>query len=769
MRASRSKDKEIAQKSKAPTKSSTVKVRGGIGKAINQIEAVVENYLGKYKDHYIIINKESQLVDYMQACVDNGVIAIDTETTGLDPMLDDIAGVCIYTPGQKGAYIPINHVDYETLEKIPGQLPKELIRAVFVDLLFYHPDIVMFNADFDIRVLRNQLNLKGVYCTWDCYIAARLMNENEPSNALKKLHQKYILKGQEDAFTFEELFKNIPFTHIPINIGYLYAARDPEITYELYEYQKRFMYYDKERKKEDRNGMNGVAWVFFNIEMPCVNVVANMEDTGVLLDMEYTKKLSEQYRIKLEEREKVFDDICLDYADKIDSFVKTYTKDGDKSPLDDPINLGSPKQVAILLYDILKLKSPDPKNPRGTGVEVLSQIDHPVCKAILDYREIKKLLSTYIDKLPECINPNDGRVHGRFNQMGTHTGRFSSSDPNLQNIPSKNKDIRKMFSASPGYVMMSSDYSQQEPKIMTQLCQDEKMIQAYKDGKDLYAEIASLSFSRSYRDCLEFETNEDGSWKLDEHGERITYKEGKSYRTQAKSILLGVLYGRGVPSIAEQLFGVPKNDEEKKAFTKKAQAVKDSVLKGFPAIEDFEQESLYMGETLGYVTTLWGRKRRLPDLQLPLYEFEWANGEEVDEDTINKWWDKLDECRSFERKVAIKAKAKKQGLIITENSMKIASAQRQCVNSRIQGSAADMTKLAMIAIGNNSRLKELGFRLLIQVHDELIGECPEENAKECKELFAGLMSKVAASVIEVPIKCDVEVTRQWYGEEVKVD
>ena len=767
-RGSRDSDNAVIEKMKSTKKSTAISVRqtSKLRTSLANAQAFVESYLGKYRDRYIILNKYQEIEEYLQKCVDNGVIAIDTETTGLDPMLDDIAGICIYTPGQKGAYIPINHVDYETLERLPDQVSVEFARHAFRDLLNSHVDIIMFNADFDIRVLRNQIGLKDIYCTWDCYIAAKMMNENEPSNALKKLHQKYVLKGAEDEFTFEELFKGIPFTHVPLETGYLYAARDPEITYELYEFQKKYLYYEKDCLLSDRNGMNGASWVFFNIEMPCVNIVADMEDTGVLLDMDYTKKLSEQYSKNLEDRLAKFDEELESYSEAIEKFKADHPDE----KLDNPINVSSPKQLATLLYDILKLKSPDPKNPRGTGVEVLSQINHPVCKTILDYRETKKLLSTYIDKLPECVNPNDGRVHGRFNQVGTHTGRFSSSDPNLQNIPSKNKDIRKMFSASPGYVMMSSDYSQQEPKIMTQLCQDEKMIQAYKDGKDLYAEIASLSFNRSYRDCLEFETNEDGSWKLDDHGERITYPEGKSYRTQAKSILLGVLYGRGVPSIAEQLFGTPKNKEEEKAFNKKAQAVKDSVLNGFPAIADFEESSKKMGKELGYVTTLWGRKRRLPDLQLPMYEFYWTDSdEEVDMDTINKWWDKLDDCRSLSEKQSVKSKAKKAGLTIIENSMKIASAQRQCVNSRIQGSAADMTKLAMISIGNNKRLKELGFRLLIQVHDELIGECPRENAKECKELFATLMSQAASSKIEVPVKCDVEVTEQWYGKEVKID
>lgn len=297
------------------------------------------------------------------------------------------------------------------------------------------------------------------------------------------------------------------------------------------------------------------------------------------------------------------------------------------------------------------------------------------------------------------------------------------------------------------------------------------MLQAYQEGKDLYARIASMSFNKTYRECLEFETDEDGKWILDEHGERITYPEGKERRSQAKSILLGVLYGRGVPSIAEQLFGVPKNREEADLFTKKAQAIKDSVFKGFPAIPKFADDSLKMAYEKGYVTTLWGRKRRLPDLQLPEYEFydTETNEEILDEDLVNHYWDLLDDAKSYRDKMEIKTKAEKNGIKILENTMKIQDAQRQCVNSRIQGSAADMTKLAMISIGNNERLKELGFRLLIQVHDELIGECPEENAKECKELFAKLMSEAAKSKVQVPIKCDVEVTRAWYGEEVKID
>ena len=448
-RGDKTSDKDIAKKARSPKKttksSAETRRNNGIIKGLEQMKLTVENYLGKYRDKYMIINDEKVLTDYLSECLSTGIISIDTETDGLDPMLNNIAGVCIFTPGRKGAYIPLGHVDLETRELLPNQLPKDLVKDCFESLFeMSHIDVIMFNADFDIRVLRNQIGLKNIYCTWDCYIAAKLMNENEPSNALKKLHQKYVLHGKEDEFTFAELFNDIPFTYVPVETGYLYAAKDPEITYELYQFQREHLHYERDELPESRNGMNGVSWVFENIEMPCVNVVANMEDTGIQLDMDYAKQLSELYHQNLQEKLDLFYNICEDHHRAIECFKEAHPE----VKLDDPINVGSPKQLATLLYDILKLKSPDKRNPRGTGEEVLSKIDNPICKAILAYRGVAKLLSTYIDKLPECANPNDGRVHGRFNQVGTHTGRFSSSDPNLQNIPSHNKDIRKMFTAT---------------------------------------------------------------------------------------------------------------------------------------------------------------------------------------------------------------------------------------------------------------------------------------------------------------------------------
>ena len=557
----------------------------------------------------------------------------------------------------------------------------------------------------------------------------------------------------------EELFKGIPFTLIPLHIAVLYAAHDPEITYELYLYQKKYL-----RSDTDREDLQKVYWVFENIEMPLVKVVADMEDTGVKFDFEYNAKLKEKYHKLLDDREKAFHSICESYKAQIDAYRDKHKTD---CKLDNPINIKSTQQLGILLYDILgapmfydKKKKKDTKS---TSEEALQAIDSEVTKAIMDYREFSTIVDTFIDKLPDCVNPNDGRIHCKFNQCGADTGRMSSSDPNLQNIPSHITDIRKMFVASDGYVLMSSDFSQQEPKALAALCKqqmhDSQLYDTFMQGKDLYSEIASKSFNVPYEECKEF--NPDGT----------TNKAGKSRRSQAKSILLGVLYGRGEASIAEQL----------KVTEDKAKAIKGSVFNAFPVIRQFERDSKEMAYYDGYVTTVCGRKRRLPDMQLDTYEFKWSDGGQtisndvldfdsddempIPESRIKYYLNKLHSCKPWQKKKVFE-EANKEGIWIVDNGKKIADAERQCVNSRIQGSAADLTKLAMIDLHTNKRLKELGFRLLIPVHDEVIAECPREYAKECSELLAQIMSKAAEKILEMPIKCDVTVSKEWYGEEI---
>ena len=749
-RTTKGVDKSVVNKSTNKKSAPIIVKGGGLIEKISSINALVESKLGKYKDDYIVITDIQDLISYIDAVAKTGIIAIDTETTGLDPISDKIVGMSIYTPGKKAAYIPIHHISYITGMEVEGQLCEKEIAIELIRMQDYNVKVIMYNAKFDLRVIKNGLGVK-LNCYFDCHLAAMCLNENEP-HGLKTLHSKYVLDGKEDEFSFGKLFDGITFDYVPIKTGYIYAARDAVDTYELYEWQ--LPYLTESNPLCIEYGLEHVSKVFWDIEMPCIEVLAEMEDTGVDFDLDYAYELSEKYNKQKDEQLEEFYRILDMYKPEIEK----YKLNNPVNKLSDPINIASPTQLAILFYDILGIEAPDPKSPRGTGVEILQKIDNPLCKAILDYRATEKLLSTYVDKLPECINEKTGRIHCNFNQYGAKTGRMSSDNPNMQNIPSHNHDIRQMFKATDGYVMMSSDYSQQEPKVMTAMCGDPEMIKAYQEGKDLYASIAALAFSTTYENCLEFRP--DGT----------TNKEGKERRSSAKSILLGILYGRGINSIAEQLHTTKQ----------KAQQIQDRVFRGFPAIKQFEDDTLYMARTYGFVTTYWGRKRRLPEMQLDEFEFKWKPGygdvdplsfdSEVTESEvpyeIQQAYIKKLRNNPFKKRPIIE-QAASEGIIIIDNGGKIADATRQCVNSRIQGSAADLTKMAAVKIHKCERLKELGFRLLIPVHDEFIGECPEENAKECKELFAQCMCDAAID-LGIPISCDVSVTRRWYGEEIMV-
>lgn len=438
-------DKSILSKTKQKKKASTsVKGGGGISSRISSINATINKYLGKYAEQYRCIITKEELNKYINKCIEDGICSIDTETTGLDPMQDQIVGfsICCLSMLEHPAYIPINHVSFVTGQRVKDQMSEEDVKECLDRLVDAGVKIVMFNAVFDCRVIKNQVKTL-LRCFWDTSVASRCMNENEAKgkNGLKKLHQKYVLKGKKDAFKFDELFKGLNFALVPIKTGFLYAAHDAKITLELYLYQKDYLYYDPACTMSDRNGMNGVSWVFFNIEMPIVEVVVELEDTGVALDFDYCKVLHDEYTKRLNKAEKE----CYKLIDRYKDEIAQYNG---KTRLDDPINLGSSQQLAVLLYDIMGLKSVDKNKPRGTGEEILKKMKDPIAQAILDYRGIAKLLNTYIEKMPEVANKNDKRVHCKFNQYGADTGRFSSSDPNLQNLPSHAKDIRPMFIAT---------------------------------------------------------------------------------------------------------------------------------------------------------------------------------------------------------------------------------------------------------------------------------------------------------------------------------
>lgn len=752
-RSSKITDAQVVNKakSKLPILSAgNVKLKAGnLSSRITSIKAMTNRYFADKKDMYLNVMDEAILIDLIDKFIENGIGAIDTETTSLDPITTTLAGVCLYTPGYKAAYVPVNHVSYMTGMPIKGQISAEIVKRELQRLIDAKVKIDMFNSDFDCRVLKHTLGI-NMFCWWDGYIAQRLLDENNKNNSLKGLWDKYVNKGKDKSHTFSELFAGIPFTMIPVDVAYLYAANDPMITYELAEFQRPFLT-DTEVCREYE--LQDVAKIFHELEMPLVPIVSEMEDTGVFLDLEVQQKLSEKYNKLMSEAAVEFEETLSLYESEIEEYR---IKQGSSCKLPEKINPASPEQLSILLYDIMKLPPVSKKKPRGTGEEILEQFDNPLVTALLKFRKTSKLVSTYVDKFPKIINAKTGRIHARFNQLGTVTGRFSSDDPNLQNIPSHAKDIRKMFKASDGYVMLSCDYSAQEPRLTVHLARDEKGIQAYIDGKDLYAEIASLAFNVPYDDCLEFRP--DGTHN----------PEGKERRSRAKAILLGINYDKGIPAIADDLH----------ISKKLAQEIYDAVLNAFPKLKTFREESRQMARDLGYVTTAWGRKRRLPDMQLDTYEFYWKDGvskdydpladdedqnTEVPEEIVTYYWNKLAGCKSFKQHQAVIEEANNEGIKVVDNRMKIADATRMCVNARVQGSAADLTKFAMLSISRCEELKQLGFRLLIQVHDEIIGECPEENKIRCAELLSECM--INAASLSVPLKCDVEITKCWYENE----
>ena len=446
-RSTKDEDIAIAKKAKKSSKKapSTVRGGGGLVTKIANIKAKVLKELGQYESETLIIRDELELSTYISKAIAYGEIAIDTETNGLDPLIDACVGVCLYVPNEKAVYIPINHVSYITMARVDNQLTADVV-AKYLKLLDDNlVRIIMFNAVFDIRVLKDQVGVR-LHCYWDCKLASKLMNENEDygEGGLKPLHNKYVLGGKGSAFDFDSLFKGVKAGLIPINIFAIYSAHDPKITWEFYNWQKQYIYYEPDKPNEDRNGMNGVSWVFFNIEMPIVDVVVDMEDTGVALDLDYTKELEVKYT-KL--REEALDNVYQLLAE-YEEDIKNFRAQNRDCKLDNPINIGSPQQLAVLLYDILGYPSVDKKKPRGTGKPMLKKWKTPLADALLNYKAIDKLLGTFIIKLPKECNPNDGRVHGRFNQYGAKTGRFSSKSPNLQQIPSHNKDIRPMFTAT---------------------------------------------------------------------------------------------------------------------------------------------------------------------------------------------------------------------------------------------------------------------------------------------------------------------------------
>lgn len=678
-------------------------------KGLEVISELVKSGRLHAEGEYEIIRTPERLKEFMETYVKGyGEYVLDVETTGLDIYRDILVGICLYNPDLPSAYVPFNHTNLQN-KRVEGQMTEEECKAVMLPYLANDSlKCINHNIKFDDKKLTFDWGQRIANVWWDTSIAGWVLNENE-KHGLKPMYNKYILNGEGSDEDFGDLFENIPCNYIPIDIFAIYGANDGFKTWALYQFQKEYL-----REDHPRADFRKLYYVFREVEMPLIDVCMDMELRGVEIREEYAKELSVKFNAEMQEKEK----LCDEYVTQFEEFIKEdatlmrLTKGTCK------INYNSPQQVASLLYDIFKLSSVSRKEPRGTGDKIIQQHRSKAKKAgtkkaekfveFLDnyqrYKECGKLLGTYIDKIPAVKCEKTGAVHTTFNQYGAVTGRFSSSDTitkiNLQNIPSHEKSIRKIFRAREGHKMVGGDFSQIEPRVLAFFSEDEAMQDAYRTGKDLYAIMGSKVYGVPYEECLEF------------YPDGTVNAEGKHRRTTMKSVLLGIMYERGAKAIGEQF--------DKSADW--AQKLIDDFYKSFPKVQRFRLKVEKMAEEYGYVTTICGRKRRLPDMQLPDH----------------------DDYRYQE-------------------------AHRQSLNSVVQGSSADIMKLAMIEIYRDPLYKALDCHMIITVHDELIMEVPEENIKEGAELLVSIMKKVGHRLIDMPMSVDAEVTDYWYGENVVDD
>lgn len=751
-----------AQKSKAllePVKTS--KSPKGLIAELNSISESVTAY---FKDSpAILITSVDQLHDYITKAIESRYVGIDTETTGLDRIKDSVVGASLYYPGGVECYIPMKHLHPLFDNPYIGQLSYQEVGTELQRFVDSKTRMIFANADFDLSMIYKDLKVDMCdICYYDVILAWRCLKEDEKDNALKVLYNKYVMRGKGDPMKFRDFFTPQLFPYCKPEVAKLYAANDAKITYELFKWQ--LPYVTKDNRKCQKSHLESIASLIWDVEFPLIKVCQQMHRTGIYLDKSISSVLLERY--KSQERHEL--EVLAGMVDELLSNSSTLST-FDKKPFryGSEFNAKSPVHVKYLLYTVMNL--PKGKNGESTDKEVLGELNLPVTRQILKVRSLGVLISTFVEKLPKATTV-DSRIHAHFNQIGADTGRMSSADPNMQNIPSHATDIRHMFRATPGYVMLSSDYSQQEPKLTAFVSQDAKMIDAFKNNRDIYATIASLAFGLPYEKCLEF------------HPETKEYQpDGKARRGEAKTIVLGITYGRSVVTIADQLFGTnDKMTQEEKIEA--AQKIYDSVLNAFPNLRKLMVSAQKMARTHGYVETILGRRRHLPNMQLPPFEFTPLSGyvnpdiDPLDPSTLqNKsiipdrvlkaLTDELSSYRHYGQVAKRTRELYEQDHIrVTNNRSKIADATRQCVNSIIQGSAADQTKLALLRLESNERWKAIGGRLLVPVHDELIAEVPIEHWKEGGEILSKMMVD-AADFLPFSSKCDVTTTLRWYGLE----
>lgn len=517
---------QSAMRSKARSEPTSSKKKSVSSAQLEEISKVVQEYFKDSKA--VLVTSREQLHDYITDVIGTGECAIDTETTGLDLQRDTIVGTSIYHPNGVEIYIPCKHIlpIFETL--YPGQLTYEDVGAEYQRLVDAKVLTDWANADFDLAMLFKDFGVDFMpVMYWDVIAAWRTLKENEPDKALKVLYNKYVLKGHGNPKKFSDFFSPTLFPYCRPEIAGLYAANDSKITYELKEWQ--MPYVTKSNPKCIKAGLQAVSDLVWNVEMPMISVCQTLHRNGMYIDQDMAKILQKRYgdalNAEYDKMYKLLDEV-LSNPQYVASKPKPFSETREFNPNSTP-------HVKWLCYDFLHFEA---GKKASTDKDVLRTFNHPLINQILKIRSFITLISTFVEKIPNSVG-SDGRIHCDFLSCGADTGRMSSRNPNLQNIPSHNKDIRRMFRAKSGYVLLSSDYSQQEPKLTAYISQDENMIRSFQENKDIYSFIASIAFNKSYEDCLENRP----TGEFDEEGNPIyVYQpDGKARRGEAKSVVLG--------------------------------------------------------------------------------------------------------------------------------------------------------------------------------------------------------------------------------------
>lgn len=489
-------------------------------------------------DNYRLITDKPEFERMLSELLSEELIVFDVESTGVDVWSDKIVGhVLSATSTDMHYYIPTGHND-------PRPQLSENDVILQLRTLYENPNIkkIAHNAKYDIQMLeRAGIALKGL--AWDTLEAMKLLNENEPTYALKPLVSKYL---RDESYTYGELFGKKGFHEIDLDTALAYAAKDGDVTYRLYKFQRHHL---------AKHG--NILEYFESVEMPLLPIVSEMEMNGYLIDRKFANEYGDQLRAEAEESKRKIDEVF------------------------GGINLNSPIQLkaAIEAYIGKPVENTDAKRT----LKPLSK-EYPVIAELLNYREKMKLLSTYIDALPELIREASGRLHASYHQNGTKTGRFSSSNPNLQN---QSPQARKMFVAPAGHYIVNADFSAQEVRIIASLSGEEVLLRAFAEGRDAYASLASEFFGKPYEECYKLPDGSD-----------------TEERKRMKVVLLMSMYGASKYGLAQAL-GIT-NDEAEKFLS--------DFFKKYRKIDAFIKETQAFANRHGFV---WigdkQRKRRLPD------------------------------------------------------------------------------------------------------------------------------------------------------------